>query len=82
MLEPPASADAPRRPNSAPPAPAPNLSDCQQRLLAHLTLTPRHIDALAADMRMSAPDVSVQLTLMELAGVVRRLPGNCYIRIL
>lgn len=86
MLEPPAGPDSPRRPNAAPPAasarPSPNLSDSQKRILEHLTLTPRHIDALAADVRMAAPDVSVQLTLMELSGVVRRLPGNCYIRIL
>jgi DNA processing protein len=83
MLESPPGDDAPRRPNAAPPsAPVPNLTDSQKRLLAHLTLAPRHIDALAADMRMASPEVSVQLTLMELSGVVRRLPGNCYIRIL
>lgn len=82
VLESPAG-DAVRRPNaSPPPAPPLNLTDSQKRLLEHLTLTPRHIDALAADVRMGSPDVSVQLTLMELSGVVRRLPGNCYIRIL
>jgi DNA processing protein len=83
VLEPPVAGDSPRRPNaSPPPAPVPNLTDGQKRLIEHLTLTPRHIDALAADVRMGSSDVSVQLTLLELSGVVRRLPGNCYIRLL
>ncbi len=88
VLESPAGDGVRRQPNAAPPSagsaagPIPNLSDPQKRLLENLTLTPRHIDALAADVRMGSSDVSVQLTLMELSGVVRRLPGNCYIRVL
>jgi predicted Rossmann fold nucleotide-binding protein DprA/Smf involved in DNA uptake len=58
------------------------LPDGQKRLLEHLSLTPKHIDALAADVRMSPPDVSVQMTFLELTGLVRRLPGNCFIRVL
>ncbi len=67
---------------SSPPSGARNLPDAQRRLLEHLSLTPRHIDALAADLQMPGPDVSVQLTMLELSGLVRRLPGNCYIRVL
>lgn len=59
-----------------------NLPEAQQRLIGALTLTPKHIDALAVDVRMSASDASVNLTLLELAGLVRRLPGNCYVRAL
>jgi DNA processing protein len=71
-------------PKAAPAAPrlGPDLPEGQKRLLEYLSLTPRHIDALAADVRMSPPDVSVQMTLLELTGLVRRLPGNCYIRVL
>jgi len=83
VLEHQEAANSALRPNaSPPPAPALNLTDSQTRLLERLTLTPRHIDALAADVRMGPSDVSVQLTLMELSGIVRRLPGNCYIRML
>jgi DNA processing protein len=83
VMEHPRESDSARKPNaSPPPAPTLNLSESQKRLLERLNLTPRHIDALAADVHMGSSDVSVQLTLMELSGVVRRLPGNCYIRML
>lgn len=58
------------------------LPDGQRRLLEFLSLTPRHIDALAADVSLPSVQVSVEMTMLELAGLVRRLPGNCYIRAL
>lgn len=61
---------------------AAHLPEIQRRLLENLDLTPRHIDALAADVRMSPIEVSVQLTMLELSGLVRRLPGSCFIRVL
>jgi DNA processing protein len=76
VLEPPKSA------SSGTTKIGPDLPDGQKRLLEHLSLTPKHIDALAADVRMSPPDVSVQMTFLELTGLVRRLPGNCFIRVL
>ena len=54
----------------------------QRILLENLSLTPKHIDALAADVKRSTVDVGVQLTMLELSGQVRRLPGNTYIRVL
>ncbi len=74
-----------KSPTAAPIIPVPNtthLPESQRKILEKLSLTPRHIDALAADLHMSSTDVSVQMTLMELSGLIRRLPGNCYIRIL
>ncbi len=59
-----------------------NIPNNQRRILEKLSLTPRHIDALAADLHLASTDVSVQMTLMELSGLIRRLPGNCYIRVL
>jgi DNA processing protein len=59
-----------------------HLPDAQRRLLENLSLTPKHIDALSADVRLPPVDVSVQMTMLELSGLVRRLPGNCYIRVL
>jgi DNA processing protein len=75
VLEPPPVAVA------AAPA-ARSLPDAQKRILEHLSLTPKHIDALAADVRLGSNDISVQITLLELSGMVRRLPGNCFIRVL
>jgi DNA processing protein len=69
------------KPAALPPVAA-NLNAAQKRLIENLSLTPRHIDALAADARMSPVDVSVQMTMLELSGLVRRMPGNCYIRVL
>ena len=54
----------------------------QQKLLSCLSLTPRHIDAIAQDANMTAVQAGVEMTLLELGGLVRRLPGNTYIRAL
>jgi DNA processing protein len=74
VLEPPNPAAAPRI--------GVDLPEEQRRLLENLSLTPKHIDALAADVKMSPVQVSVEMTMLELSGLVRRLPGNCYIRVL
>lgn len=69
--------------SSAPTAPTPppeNLSEPQRRLLACLSLTPCHIDGLAQKSGLTAMEASVELTLLELNGLARRLPGNTYIR--
>ncbi len=67
-------------------APRPSIpssaSDPQRKLLSYLSLTPRHIDAVAKDAGMTATQAGVEMTLMELTGMVRRLPGNNYIRAL
>lgn len=63
------------------PTPSVPLSPEQQRLYACLSLTPRHIDALAQEAGMSAVQAGVEMTLLELMGQVRRLPGNSYIRV-
>lgn len=73
VLEPP---DAASSPQSLPP----DLTPAQRRLLECLNLSPKQIDALAAEAQMLAPDVSVNLTLLELAGLVRRVAGNSYVR--
>lgn len=59
-----------------------DLPPAQQKLLDCLSLTPRHIDALAAETRMAPVEAGVQMTLLELTGLVRRLPGNHYVRVL
>lgn len=71
-------ADAPAvsRPASA------DLTAGQKRLLACLSLTPRHIDAVAQEAGVSIVQAGVEMTLLELGGLAHRLPGNAYIRAL
>lgn len=59
-----------------------NLPVEQRRILECLSLTPKHMDALAIEARLSGVEVAVELTQLELAGLVRRLPGNTFIRVL
>ncbi|HSV72592.1 MAG TPA: DNA-processing protein DprA [Chthonomonadales bacterium] len=77
-LEPPASA----QPVGTQTPSVSSLPEVQRVLMEHLSLTPKHLDALAADARLPTVEVSAQITMLELAGLVRRLPGNCYIRVL
>ena len=55
------------------------LPDSQRRLVLQLTETPVHIDTLATGAGLSAATAGVEMTMLELAGLVRRLPGNTYI---
>ena len=65
---------------AAPKVTFPALPEGQQKLLQILSQTPQHIDALAQQSGMSASDAGVELTFLELDGLIRRLPGNTYIR--
>ena len=57
----------------------PALSASQEKLLHCFSQTPQHIDALAQQAGMTAGEAGVELTFLELDGLVRRLPGNTYI---
>ena len=59
-----------------------NLPRSQQQLLECLELTPLHIDTVAKAAGLSATQAGIEMTMLELAGLVRRLPGNSYIRLL
>jgi len=72
----PPGVDAPERPRR------PDLTESQLRLLECLDLTPRHIDSVAAELGSEPAALSLDVTLLELAGVIRRLPGNTFIRVL
>ncbi len=65
----------------ATPAPA-NLPPEQRRVLDLLTLQPRHADSLTAECGLTAPQVSGILTLLEMRGLARRVPGNAFVRVL
>ncbi len=54
-----------------------NLSDIERRVLSLLSEEPKHIDTLTAS-GMSAAELSATLTLLEMKGVVRGMPGRQY----
>lgn len=61
---------------------APDLPEPQQRILARLSLTPKHIDAIASELEIGSPEASSHLTLLELRGLVIRQPGGTFVRAL
>jgi DNA processing protein len=63
------------------PAPA-NLPPDQRRVLDLLTLQPRHVDTLIAESSLTIPQIIGVLTLLEMRGLARRVPGNAFVRVL
>jgi DNA processing protein len=80
------AADVPAGAAAPPPAgptPVPSdLSPEEGRLLAHLDLNARHLDEAAVAAGLPAAQATVAATLLEMKGLVRRLPGNLYVRAL
>jgi DNA processing protein len=63
-------------------APLPLLSEVQERLLSALSLQPQHLDAIARVVQMPVQQVQVELTMLEMMGLARRLPGGTFVRVL
>jgi DNA processing protein len=74
-----ASPPSPPSPPPPPPGPPPNLEPVQQQVWDLLAST-RHADDLSRELGLSAGEMAVLLMKMELAKVIRRLPGNQYER--
>jgi DNA processing protein len=63
------------------PAPAPSgLDETQQRIWDALAGGPRHLDDLAEQLRLTVPQITGVLLMLEMKKAVRRLPGNQYER--
>jgi len=60
--------------------PPPNLDEIQQSIWNALGEGPRVVDDIAAATSLDAAKLNVQLMLLEMKKVVRRLPGNIYER--
>ncbi|MFZ5828170.1 MAG: DNA-processing protein DprA [Bacillota bacterium] len=58
----------------------PSLSPEEQRLLGWMGHTPRRPDELAEACGLQAAEVQATLTMLEIRGAVRRLPGGEYLR--
>lgn len=52
----------------------------QREVLGALSHQPRNIDDVAADCQMPVPQVSSALMLLEVKGLVKRFPGNQFVR--
>ncbi|MCS7300312.1 MAG: DNA-processing protein DprA [Fimbriimonadales bacterium] len=60
----------------------PLLTETQEKLLSALDLEPRHLDALARQVGLPIHLVQAELTMLEMHGLARRLPGGAFVRVL
>jgi len=61
-------------------APSQNVSAAGRKILSGLSLEPAGIDGLARGAGLTAAEVSRELLVLELAGLVRAVPGKQYVR--
>lgn len=60
-------------------SPPPALLRADDPLLPFLGADPLQLEELVALSRLPAPEVMSRLTLLELQGLIRELPGKCYV---
>lgn len=61
--------------------PIESLSDTERAVASLLSLDPVQMDDIIAACELPAPMVAGTLTILEMKGVVKRLPGNAYVRV-
>jgi DNA-binding IclR family transcriptional regulator len=49
-------------------------------VLQALSLHPKHVDEIIAECKLAASTANSTLTMLEMLGLVRRVPGNSYVR--
>lgn len=57
-----------------------NLTPEQKAVLQALTLHPKHVDEIIGECQLTASLANSTLTILEMLGLVRRVPGNAYVR--
>lgn len=60
----------------------PPLPPEQRRVLDLLTLQPRQVEGMLHESGLTVPQVTGILTLLEMRGLARRVPGNAFVRVL
>lgn len=60
--------------------PIESLNEQEQAIVSLLSLEPVQVDDIIERSGISAPMVSGTLTVLEMKGVVKRVPGNAYVR--
>lgn len=78
--------EVPVKADIAPKAPAPetlytDLSPTAQKIMQTLSEVPQHLDQIATLTGTDTSAMGMELTLLELSGLVARLPGNTWVRI-
>jgi DNA processing protein len=58
-----------------------DLSPAEGGLLSLLTLHEKDVDSLIQETRLPSSQVNAILTMLELRGLVRRMPGNYFVRV-
>ncbi len=71
-----------RQPRHEPTTSLPVLTEVQERLLNALSLQPQHLDTLARATQLPIQQVQVELTMLEMMGLARRMPGGTFVRVL
>lgn len=59
-----------------------NLPPDQRTVLDLLALQPKQAQALIAESGLNAPQISTILTMLEMKGLAKRVPGNAFVRVL
>ena len=57
-----------------------DLADGERKLVELLDLQPKHVDQIIDESGLQASQVIGSLTMLEMKGFVRRVPGNAYVR--
>ncbi|MCX7924328.1 MAG: DNA-processing protein DprA [Fimbriimonadales bacterium] len=60
----------------------PILTETQEKLLGALDLEPRHVDVLARAVGLPVHVAQAELTILEIQGLARRMPGGAFVRVL
>lgn len=58
------------------------LTEVQEQLLSALDAEPRHVDALARQLGLAVHVAQAELTMLEMQGLARRMPGGAFVRVL
>jgi predicted Rossmann fold nucleotide-binding protein DprA/Smf involved in DNA uptake len=60
------------------PAPRPDLTEDERRILSVLSEEKKHIDVISRDLEMDVAKLSSHLTLLEVRKIIRSDPGMFY----
>ncbi|MHB1000287.1 MAG: DNA-processing protein DprA [Armatimonadota bacterium] len=58
-----------------------NLTMEQKSIIQVLSLHPKHADDITSECNLTPASANSNLTLLEMLGLVRRVPGNAYVRV-
>jgi len=68
-------------PSSLPDLRLPGLTSEENTLLSCLSLQQKYVDEIIHETKLPSSQVSAGLMILELRGLVRRLPGNLFVRV-